>query len=223
MQYELYFLSNSSSPWFTVLCRLWILKRILWMTKEAIVDGGSCFWSWTNAFYFSDVLHLSYFCYFFLFKAKMWSSVSGLSLDSSCPQAIINYRHVFAVHTPPSLPLLCDTGHIIIFTSDKNASAILLSEEFLLLPSVSQLCQGSLSTLNAQTTQKSDACDECAAVFFFFVPCKEEERMRTCEDLLGADWHRKAGWNGLFCERSRCLISLTWYKSPLLTWVKWHR
>lgn len=127
-------------------------------------------------------------------------SVSGLS-DSLCLQAIINYRHVFSAQTSPSLPPLCDTGHIIILSSNKNASAILVLEEFLPLSSVSRLYQASLwwrLPLNAQKhKRKIHTCDECAGVSLW--GRREDEH-----DSKTADWQHKAGWKDF--ERSCCLI-----------------
>lgn len=150
---------------------------------------GYVFGDWIDAILSSNVFsyQLGYFCCclcFFFLLARMWRSVSGPS-DLPCPQAVINYRHVSSAQTPPSLPPLCDTGHIIILTSNKNASAISVLEEFL-LPSVSRLYQASRRwrlTLNAQNDKENPHLWwKC---WWFFVPCEEEERVGTCEDLLG--------------------------------------
>lgn len=185
-------------PWqhSSIYCSLQILD----FAENFVEDNTSyirswlfVFGDWMDAILSSNVssYQLGYFCSVFLsfsfLRARMWRSVSGPS-DSPCPQAVINYRHVSSAQTPPSLPPLCDTDHIIILTSNKNASAISVLEEFLLLPSVSRLYQASLwwrLTLNAQTHKENPHL--MMNVLAFFVPCEEEERMRACEDLLGAD------------------------------------
>lgn len=68
--------------------------------------------------------------FFFFFVARMRRSVSGPS-DSLCPQAVINYRHVSSAQTPPPLPPLCDTGHMIILATNKKCLCNLVLEEFL--------------------------------------------------------------------------------------------
>lgn len=62
--------------------------------------------------------------------------LSVVRSDWPCLQAVINYNRVSLAQTPPSMPPLCDTGHIIILTSNKHASAILGLEEFLFHPIV---------------------------------------------------------------------------------------
>lgn len=160
MQYirPLPFLPNGSTPLFTVLCRSWILRR----TTPVILDRGFCVWGLDGCYPLFKCILIStglfLLCFPLLFFwARMWRSVSG-PLDLLCPQAVINYRHVSSAQTPPSLPPLCDTDHIIILTSNKNASAILVLEEFLLLPSVSRLYQASpwwRLTLNAQNHKEN--------------------------------------------------------------------
>lgn len=164
------------------------------------------FGDWIDAVLASNVFsyQLAYFCCF-LFLARMWRSVFGPS-DQLWLQALINYGHVSSAQSPPSLPPLCDTGHIIILTSNKNGFAILVVEEFL-LPSVSRLYQASLQSglrLNAQNDRENPHL--WWMCWCFFVACEEEERMGTSEDLPGADWHHKAGSRCLYCERSCSLI-----------------
>ena len=112
------------------------------------------------------------------FLARKWRSVSGPS-DSPCPQAVINYRHVSPAQTPPSLPPLCDTGHIIILTSNRNASAISVLGGI----SPPAFCQPALSGISAVETHT-----ECT---------KAQRKIHTCDERAGVvlfPVRRKRGW-----------------------------
>lgn len=145
---------------FTDLSSSWIFQRILLRETWAILDGGLCVWGLDRCYPLFKCILISagLFLLCFLFSWPECGDLSPVPQISLCPQAVINYRHVSSAQTPPSLPPLCDTGHIIILTSSKNASAILVLEEFLLLPSVSRLYQASLwwrLTLNAQNRKEN--------------------------------------------------------------------
>lgn len=168
------------------------------------------FGDWIDAILSSNVFsyQLGYFCCCFLFLARMWRSVPGPS-DLLCPQAVINYRHVSPAQTPPFLPPRCDTGRIIILASYKNASAILVLEEFLscCLLSAASIRHHSgwdLSCMH-KITKKVHTCDGCSAVIFF-VPCEKEERIGTFCGFTESWAETQLFEKCLFWERSCRLI-----------------
>lgn len=93
------------------------------------------FGNWIDVILSLDVFsyQLGYFCCCSLFLGGWGGDLSPVPRILLCLQAVINNRHVSPALTPPLLPHLCDTGHIIILTSNKNTSAISPLKEFLLL------------------------------------------------------------------------------------------
>lgn len=101
------------------------------------------------------------------------------------PQAVINYRHVSSAQSPPSLPPLCDKGHIIILVSNKisvcnlGVGGISRPASYLAEP-IRHLC--------GQNSQKIRAWSESAGDF-----CCWTEREGRVGDLLETKWRLKAG------------------------------
>lgn len=131
--------SLSSVLWFSCFyCswQNWVFIENLSKKTQAILMAACVFGDPIDAIS-SNVFsyQLGYFCtcylslFLFLWVCT-WRFVSGPS-DLLQPQAVINYRHVSLAQTLPSLPPLCDKGHIIL-TSSRNASAVSVLEVFLI-------------------------------------------------------------------------------------------
>lgn len=124
---------------------------------------------------------ISAVCTFFFFFFYQNVEICPSPSVSLCPQAVINYRHVSSAQTPPSLPPLCDTGHIIILTSNtkmplqslcwRNFSCCLLSAA-----SIRHLCGGDLHWMH-KITKKIHTCDECAGALCSLWGGREDENM----------------------------------------------
>lgn len=150
---------------FIILGRTMFSQRILSRKTQAVLDSSLCVWGvdrhYPSPEMYSHInwaicavffLSSCFFSFSSFLRARMQRAVSGPS-DLLHPQAVINYRHVFSAQTPPSLPLLCDKDHIIILTSNKNASAISVLEVFYLyffsLPCCPSVYQGGISAAEA--------------------------------------------------------------------------